>query len=159
MQHLNLDQVQIRLATSNDLMAIIQLLADDELGKQREAQLIQKEIPYSYLKAFKLIESNPNIMLVVLEYQDEIIGTLQLIIFPTLTLQGCIRAEVEGVRIKPSFQRLGLGKFMFNWVKNKAIEKGCGILQLTTNKSRVSANEFYKNIGFIDTHNGMKMIL
>ena len=159
MQKLDLDHVQIRLATDNDLTAIIQLLADDELGKQREAQLIEKEIPYSYLKAFQLIKSNPNTMLIVMEYMGEIIGTLQLIIFPTLTLQGCIRAEVEGVRIKSTFQKLGLGRLLFNWVKDKAVEEGCNLLQLTTNKSRVSANKFYRSIGFIDTHNGMKMKL
>lgn len=159
MQKLNLNQVVIRLATDNDLTAIIQLLADDELGKQRETLLVEREIPNCYLKAFKLIKSNPDTMLVVMEYMNEIIGTLQLIIFPTLTLQGCIRAEIEGVRIKTSFQRLGLGKLMFQWAKNTAIERGCGLLQLTTNKSRISALNFYKSIGFIDSHNGMKMKL
>ncbi|MCE3268785.1 MAG: family N-acetyltransferase [Burkholderiales bacterium] len=159
MQKLDLVKINIRQAVDKDLFSIIQLLADDELGKGREARLTEIDLPDSYLKAFNLIQSNPSTTLVVMEYMGEIIGTLQLIIIPTLTLQGCIRAEVEGVRIKSTFRRFGLGKLMFNWTKNTAIEKGCSLLQLTTNKNRLSAINFYKSIGFIDSHYGMKMDL
>lgn len=159
MQKLDLTQVKIKLASKNDLSAIINMLADDELGKTREINIINQIIPESYLNAFNQIKSDANHMLIVMEYDSEIVGTLQLIIIPTMTLKGCIRAEVEGVRIKSSYQNLGLGKLMFDWVKTAALEKGCGLIQLTTNKSRVSAQNFYKKIGFVESHYGMKMKL
>lgn len=159
MHKIDFGQIKIRLANDYDLGAIVKLLADDELGKSREYTITDKDIPDCYLKAFDLIKANPNTMLVVMEYNGEIIGTLQLIIIPTLTLKGCIRAEVEGVRIRSDLQNLGLGKLLFDWVKKTAIENGCSILQLTTNNDRVKAQSFYKSIGFIDSHCGMKMVL
>lgn len=48
---------------------------------------------------------------------------------------------------------------MFEYVIKRAKQKGCILLQLTTDKQRPDAIRFYENIGFISTHEGMKLKL
>ncbi|MDQ5922201.1 MAG: hypothetical protein QG673_2260 [Pseudomonadota bacterium] len=160
---IDLDKIKIRLADESDLAAVVNLLADDELGKNREVVDDNRNTDYgvskNYLTAYNRIKNDPNHMLVVMDYFDEIVGTLQFIIIPTLTFNGCTRAEIEGVRIKSAYRQLGLGKFFFKWVKETALKNNCGIIQLTTNNARVGAQSFYKSLGFVDSHCGMKMML
>ncbi|MDP4827895.1 MAG: GNAT family N-acetyltransferase, partial [Flavobacteriales bacterium] len=73
-----------RKATENDLSIIVEMIADDELGKQREN--LQNPLPAEYLKAFEKIQADQNQELIVVEGQnDEIIGTLQLSFIQYLT--------------------------------------------------------------------------
>lgn len=39
----------------------------------------------------------------------------------------------------------------------RCLERGCGIVQLTTDKSRTDAHRFYERLGFRATHEGMKL--
>jgi GNAT superfamily N-acetyltransferase len=41
----------------------------------------------------------------------------------------------------------------------RARSRGCGIVQLTTNKARDDARRFYERLGFNATHEGMKLML
>ena len=41
----------------------------------------------------------------------------------------------------------------------RAQERGCGVIQLTSNKARINASRFYKTLGFENTHEGMKKTL
>lgn len=88
-----------RKATKNDVSKIVELIADDELGKTRENY--QMPLPTEYLNAFKNINTDLNQELIVVENENaEIIGTLQLSFIQYLTYRGGIRAQVEAVRIK-----------------------------------------------------------
>jgi len=40
-----------------------------------------------------------------------------------------------------------------------AKERGCALLQLTTNKARDDAQRFYRRLGFTASHEGMKLRL
>ncbi len=40
-----------------------------------------------------------------------------------------------------------------------ARERGCALVQLTTNKARDDAQRFYRRLGFIASHEGMKLRL
>lgn len=145
-----------RQATKKDVPFIIQLIADDKLGKQRENYL--EPLPESYLKAFENINTNPNQELIVVENDNtEIIGTLQLTFIQYLTYQGGIRAQIEAVRIHRDFRGKGLGKQLFTWAINRAKQRHAHVLQLTTDKKRPKALGFYKSLGFIDSHEGMKL--
>lgn len=86
MDKINFERVNIRLASEKDLYEIVNLLADDQLGSTRETKIQDGKVNNKYLTAYYRIKSDPNHMLVVMEYEKEIIGTLQLIIIPTLTL-------------------------------------------------------------------------
>ena len=98
--------------------------------------------------------------LVILENDNnDIIGTLQLTFIPYLTYQGGIRAQIEAVRIHNNFRGKGFGKLLFEWAINRSRQKGAHLVQLTTDKQRPDAIEFYKALGFKDSHIGMKLHL
>ncbi len=146
----------LRKATKKDVPFIVQLIADDVLGKQRENY--QEPLPESYLKAFDNIDTDPNQELIVVENDnEEIIGTLQLSFIQYLTYQGGIRAQIEAVRIHKDYRGKGLGKQLFEWAIKKAKQRNAHVLQLTTDKERPEALAFYNSLGFVDSHDGMKL--
>jgi len=148
--------MRFRKATLTDVPKIVELLADDDLGKTREN--FQESLPNSYIQAFENINSDENQELMVVENEKfEIIGTLQLSFIQYLTYQGGIRAQIEAVRIRKDHRGMGLGKKMFAWAIERAKERGAHLLQLTTDKQRPEAIQFYENLGFKSTHEGMKM--
>ena len=148
--------MKFREATKNDLLQIVEMIADDELGKTRENYQIP--LPVEYLNAFEKINSDENQELIVVENEDlEIIGTLQLSFIQYLTYLGGIRAQIEAVRIRNDKRGLGIGKIMFEWAINRAKERKAHLLQLTTDKKRPKAIKFYEKLGFKQSHKGMKM--
>jgi len=145
-----------RKATEKDIIAIVEMIADDELGKTRENFKIP--LPKEYMDAFENISKDNNQELIVVENEEnEIIGTLQLSFIQYLTYQGGTRAQIEAVRIRKDQRGTGLGSKMFEWAIERAKERKAHVLQLTTDKKRPKAIKFYKNLGFIDSHEGMKL--
>ena len=144
-----------RKATENDLSKIVEMLADDALGKQREN--FQDPLPPAYHDAFSKINQDENQELIVVEEEDEIIGTLQLSFIQYLTYCGGIRAQIEAVRIRKDKRGSGIGKRMFEWAIARAKERNAHVLQLTTDKKRPDAFAFYEKLGFISSHEGMKL--
>ncbi|MEQ9404213.1 MAG: GNAT family N-acetyltransferase [Cyclobacteriaceae bacterium] len=147
--------LRFRIAKEEDLIQIVEMLADDELGSKREN--FTNPLPDSYHKAFENIDNDPNQELVVVEKNDEIVGTLQLTFIPYLTYQGGIRSQIEAVRIRKDKRSEGLGEKMFHWAIDRAKERGAHLLQLTTDKKRPGALRFYEKLGFKATHEGMKI--
>jgi GNAT superfamily N-acetyltransferase len=145
-----------RKATEKDIIAIVEMIADDELGKTRES--FEIPLPKEYMNAFENISKDNNQELIVIENdENEIIGTLQLTFIQYLTYQGGTRAQIEAVRIRKDQRGTGLGTKMFEWAINRAKERNAHVLQLTTDKKRPKAIKFYENIGFVSSHEGMKL--
>ena len=145
-----------RKATENDVPTIVEMIADDELGKTREK--FQIPLPAEYVTAFEKINADQNQELIVVENEKaEIIGALQLSFIQYLTYRGGVRAQIEAVRIRKDKRGLGIGKAMFEWAINRAKERNAHLLQLTTDKQRPKAIKFYEALGFKATHEGMKM--
>ena len=148
--------MKFRKATKSDVPKIVEMLADDELGKMRENY--QLPLPDEYLLAFEKIASDPNQELMVVESEHlEIIGTLQLSFIQYLTYRGGIRAQIEAVRVRKDKRGLGIGKTMFEWAIDRAKKRKAHLLQLTTDKKRPDAISFYEDLGFIASHEGMKI--
>jgi len=147
---------RFRKASLPDVPVIVEMLAADKLGMQRED--FQDPLPDRYYAAFDRIDGDPNQELIVIEEADgRVIGTLQLTFIPYLTYQGGIRAQIEAVRIREDLRGQGVGEQMFRWAINRAKEKGAHLLQLTTDKQRPEALRFYEKLGFKASHEGMKM--
>lgn len=70
-----------RKANLTDLEAIVQLLADDALGSQREQPADIMHSPYK--EAFDQILADPNQFLMVVEQQEKVIGTCHLTLMPS----------------------------------------------------------------------------
>lgn len=147
--------ISIREATSDDVRFIVAMLADDELGAQREDY--QDPLPNRYQEAFNKISEDPNQELMVAEEGGEVVGTLQLTFIPYLTYQGGIRAQIEAVRIRKDRRGSGLGEHLFKWAIERAQKRGAHLLQLTTDKQRPDALRFYEKLGFKASHEGMKL--
>ena len=147
-----------RLATSEDLPFIIQLLANDKLGQVREEFV--DPLPEEYVAAFKRISSDENQELIVGENEaGEIVATLQLSFIQYLTYRGGLRAQVEAVRIREDLRGRGVGQEMFEWTIQRARNRKAHLLQLTTDKQRPEAMHFYEKLGFVASHEGMKLNL
>jgi len=150
--------MKIRRAKQEDVPAIVQLLANDKLGRLREDY--KTPLPDTYLKAFKNIDGDINQeLVVVIDNNEMVIGTLQLSFIQYLTYQGGIRAQIEGVRVHENYRNKGIGKDLFEWAIGRAKEIGAHVVQLTTDKKRASTLNFYENLGFTASHEGMKLHL
>lgn len=147
-------KLHIRPATQADLPAIVRMLAEDELGMQRER--FETPLPQGYYTAFEAIEADPNQELIVAELEGEVVGTLQLTCLPTLSYQGGTRAQVESVRVSEQVRGRGIGAGMMEWAMERARQRGCHLMQLTSHKSRSDAHRFYERLGFTASHIGMK---
>ena len=150
-------QLRFRLATHADLPSIVRLLADDDLGRQRERY--ENPLPESYYSAFEQIEKDPNHELIVAEQDGEVIGTLHLMFLPSVSFQGGLRAQVESVRVDKRFQSQGIGTEMMKGAMERAKQRGAHVIQLTTHTTRLNAHRFYERLGFKGTHLGMKLSL
>ena len=149
--------VIFRRATRADLVAIVRMLADDELGRQREQ--FETPLSVSYYSAFDEISTDPNHELIVAELNGEVMGTLHLMFLPSISYRGGLRAQVESVRVDKRFQSQGIGSEMMKWAMERARQRGAHVIQLTTHKSRVDAHRFYERLGFDGSHLGMKLTL
>ncbi|QDK80040.1 GNAT family N-acetyltransferase [Spirosoma sp. KCTC 42546] len=150
-------KLTFRLATENDLLTIIKLLADDALGALREN--IELPLSENYTKAFFRISNDFNQELTVAEINGEIVGTFHISFIQYLTHQGGLRAQIEAVRVHSAYRGNGLGTRLFSYAINRATEKGCHMIQLITDKKRPRAIQFYETLGFIATNEGMKLRL
>lgn len=144
-------------ASREDVPKIVQMLADDFLGQQRER--FTDPLPQSYYTAFDEMDTDKNNWLMVVKDHQQVIGVFQLTFIPGLSYQGGKRALVEGVRVHQSYRGKGIGKMMLEWAIAKAREHGCHMIQLTSNKKRNDAIEFYKKLGFVASHEGLKLDL
>ena len=144
-----------RKATKNDLPFIVKLMANDKLGKLRENY--REPLPQSYYDAFEIIISDPNQELMVAENDKEILATFQLTFIPYLSFQGKLRAQIENVFVREDLTGQGIGKKIFEWVIQRAKERNAHLLQLTSDKQRPRAIKFYEDLGFIASHEGMKL--
>ena len=148
--------MKIRQAKKEDVPAIVQMLANDKLGKLRESY--KDPLPDTYYHAFANIFNDPNQELIVIENESgQVIGTLQLSFIQYLTYRGGIRAQIEAVRVHEEYRGKGIGKKLFQWAIAQSKQKGAHVVQLTTDKKRPEAVAFYKSLGFTDSHEGMKL--
>jgi len=148
--------ITMRRAQLADLPSIVELLADDPLGSSRE----RTDDGYGpYKRAFADIADDPNQLLVVGVDAQEIVATLQLTVIPGLARRGARRGQIEAVRVARHYRGRGLGAAMFRWANSELADRGCTLVQLTSDKSRPDAHRFYERLGFTATHEGFKMAL
>ena len=150
--------VVLRTATGADLAALVDLIAADQLGATRDGVRDETDLA-AYAAALHSIDADPAHLLVVAERADEIVGTMQLSFLPGLARRGALRAQIEAVRVAPSQRGSGLGAAMMGWAIEEARRRGCALVQLTSDKSRTDAHRFYARLGFVATHEGMKLAL
>jgi GNAT superfamily N-acetyltransferase len=148
----------LRRATLADVAAIVTLLADDPLGRTREQPTTTEGLA-PYRRAFRAIDADPGQLLVVATEGAEVVATMQLTFIPGLSRRGALRTQIEAVRVAASHRNGGLGDAMMQWAIEDARQRGCAVVQLTTDKSRTDAHRFYQRLGFRASHEGFKLTL
>ncbi|MGW5969923.1 N-acetyltransferase family protein [Streptomyces sp. NPDC055186] len=147
--------LEIRPAAAGDIPAIVDMLADDPLGAQRESPDDHRP----YLAALERLSSDPNQHLVVAVRQGRVVGTLQLTIVPGLSRRGSTRSIIEGVRVHTEERGSGLGTRLIEWAIDESRHQGCQLVQLTSDSTRTDAHRFYERLGFSASHVGFKLAL
>jgi GNAT superfamily N-acetyltransferase len=148
-------EIQIRRARREDVESIVRLLVDDQLGAGRDSA----DDLSPYLKAFEDIDADASQHLMVADLAGEVVGTLQLAIIPGLARKGALRGQVEAVRVRGDQRGGGLGGRLMEWAIEESRRRGCALVQLTSDLSRVDAHRFYLRLGFAASHQGFKLTL
>lgn len=144
----------VREARHEDIDRIVELLADDGLGRGREAP----GDPV-YAQAFEAMTAQPGNLYLVAEEAGEVIGCLQFTLIHGLSRRGASRAQIEGVRVHADHRGKRIGEALFAAAFARARDAGCTLVQLTTDRRREAALRFYQRLGFEATHWGMKRSL
>lgn len=146
-----------RSATEADLPAIVRLLIDDELGGKRERYT--DPLPAEYGRAFDNLGRIGAEVILAVDQSGAVIGCLQLLVLPGLGKLGSQRAQIEAVRIAGHLRGRGLGTQLIRHAIGRAKERGCKLVQLTSDNSRQGAHRLYERLGFKASHVGMKLPL
>jgi GNAT superfamily N-acetyltransferase len=149
--------VTIRPARRDELPAIVALLADDPLGRERET--VSDPLPDAYWHAFDAMTAQTGNLLFVAERDGRVIGCLQLTIIPGLSRRGMRRGLIEAVRVGAAARGHRIGEQLIHHAIEVARAEKCGLVQLTSDVSRADAHRFYERLGFVASHVGFKLAL
>lgn len=152
-----MSRLSFRDATPDDLGFIVRLIIDDSVVATNDRP-DEPDHP-RYLAAFEAIASDPNQRLIIAELDGQRDGTQQLTFIPGIARFGESRCLIEAVHIAPTHRNMGLGGEMIRWAIEQARARGCGLVQLTSNKQRLDAHRFYERLGFNKSHEGFKLAL
>lgn len=144
-----------RAATGTDLPFMVWLIDIDSVDPQDTAH----EATPVYEAALAAITADPNQALYIAELDSEPVGTFQLTFIPGIMRKGMWRALIESVHVAPDHRNKGLGGEMMRFAIDASRERGCGMVQLTSNKARLDAHRFYRRLGFQQSHEGFKLFL
>lgn len=105
------------------------------------------------------VASDSRQTILVAEEAKVIIGTLTLIIVPNLGHHGQPWAAIENVVVAGNVRGKGIGKALMTEATRIAKEKNCYKIVLSTNLVRVEAHEFYRQLGWKQSHIGFSLEL
>ena len=151
--------MEFRIAGRADVPAILELLADDDITRQRGFGTVPEDVDAAIWAAFETIDADPRNELIVADDAGDVIATCQLTFIPGLSRNGAERMTIEAVRVRADRRGAGVGRKLMAYAVDHARERGCRIVQLTTDKRRADAQRFYASLGFEASHEGMKLQL
>jgi GNAT superfamily N-acetyltransferase len=148
-------ELSFRDARARDLASIVAMLADDELDREREDRGALEE----YSLALGQIEGDSRNRILVGEKDGKVVACLQVTFIKGLSRKGAMRALIEGVRVATPDRGSGIGEALVRHAIALAKDAGCRMVQLTSDKRRARAHEFYRRLGFVNSHEGFKLEL
>lgn len=148
------EEPRFRRARRDDLPHIVAMIADDGLGRGRETPTLPLDPRYE--RAFDAIEADVNQVALVAEMEGALVAYLQITLIPGLSRGGAWRGQLESVRVASSRRGRGIGTRLTEHAIGICRERGCALVQLTTDVERADARRFYEALGFTASHHGMK---
>jgi GNAT superfamily N-acetyltransferase len=152
-----MDTLTIRDACEADLPFITGLIADDAIAAARDKPTGEEAIYQR--EAFSAIVADPCHRLLVAEMAGERVGSFQLSFIPGVALGGAWRGQIEFVRVMSNQRGAGIGEAMMRWAIAQCEQRGCYLVQLTSDQQRPAAHRFYERLGFVPSHTGFKLKL
>ena len=92
----------------------------------------------------------------VAEVDGEVVGVVQVIIFPHFQHAGGWCCEIESVHVRSDRRSRGIGAQLLLAAEELARERGCYRIQLTSRNERADAHRFYLANGYGQTSRGFK---
>ena len=110
------------------------------------SQLSPNLEPPSKQNLEEIINSKNSILFLAKNENDEIIGTLTLLINRIPSGQKVI---IEDVVIDNKFRGKGIGKELTQFAIDYAVKRGIKEIDLTSNPTRIAGNKLYQKLGFV----------
>jgi ribosomal protein S18 acetylase RimI-like enzyme len=149
---------RVREARPEDLEAIVRLFAIPEEGNRKDENA-RLPLDPCYAAALADVSRDPNNALLVADAGGKVIGVFQLTIIQHVAYRGGRVAQIENVIVDPGSRGAGIGTLMMQEAIARARARGCFRVQLTSNNVRTRAHTFYERLGFVRSHQGMKLAL
>ncbi len=146
-----------RAATESDLPFLIALIVADSVVDTGDDAA--DAMHADYRDALAAIDADPNQEMLIVADAGEPIGCFQLTYLPGLMRRGAWRGQIEVVHISSTKRNKGYGSEMMRWAVERCRQRGCAMVQLTSNKKRLDAHRFYERLGFTKSHEGFKLYL
>jgi GNAT superfamily N-acetyltransferase len=138
----NVPALTMRRAAKSELpiiLALYQQLSPEVLELSVAEQIWERMAHY------------PAYAVYVVEREQQIIGTLALLVLDNLGHRGAPLGIVENVVVDSAYRGEGIGKAMMHWAMAQCRAAGCYKLMLSSNLNREAAHRFYEELGF-DKH-------
>ena len=145
----------VRAAVEADLDAILGLHAEDSMHYFDETDGVSDR----QRLAFAEISADAHQDLLVGEIDRQVVCTAQVTWMRMLSADGGLYCQVEAVRTSAARRGEGLGAQLMTWIEDDARARGAARIQLTTNRERIRAHDFYARLGYEPSHIGMKKYL
>ncbi|TCR66258.1 GNAT family N-acetyltransferase [Bosea sp. BK604] len=153
-------EITIRPARREDVRRVATLIMLGAANQTMTPAEIEAEAAHpSYEQSFDVVAASPDNTLFVAERNGAVIGTFQVTIIPGIISRGRKRAKFESVHVAPECRGMGVGAVMIGFAIDFARSKGAELVELTSNKARLDAHRFYRNLGFDQSHEGFKILV
>ena len=134
--------IQIREAMAADIPGVLALYAQPELD---DGKVLPVEEAVALHRRFARY---PDYTLYVALDGGAVVGTFALLVMDNLGHLGSPSAIVEDVVVAPDRQSQGIGAVMMRFALDRAREKRCYKLMLSSNAKRARAHAFYESLGY-----------
>lgn len=113
----------------------------------------------SYQELWRQILHDDRQYLLVADIDGEIAGTLNLTVLPNLGHGGQPWAAIDNVAVAANRRSQGIGAQLVAEAGRIAKERGCYKIVLSSNMARERAHDFYRRLGWKQTHLGFSLEL
>ena len=143
----------VRPIDRDDVAAAARLVRDGSLTPEYESV----EDVDAYWAAVQ--ETRSRLGDVLVADDGEVVGVVQVIVFPHFQHAGGWCCELESVHVRADRRDARIGSRLIETAEEMARERGCYRIQLTSRNVREDAHRFYRRLGFDQTSQGFKKSL
>lgn len=139
----------IRTAIADDLAVLL------DLYEQLSGDPVRPE-PGAAAAALAALLSLPGASLLVAEVDGIVVGTVTILIVPSLGHRARPWAQLENMVVDEARRGSGAGHALIEECFRRAREAGCYKVQLESNNTRTGAHRFYEREGFTNSAKGFR---